>query len=153
MPDNAGVPRLLAAGFDPVNAAGLMMLIVVCLPFAIGMGYSYTKIWLRRLRGVTGWATVVDRTDRHEDDIVVHHAAVRIDAGPTVRLRLDDRRVMPVVGDRIKVRYDRRHPSNIDEIRHTFGAYLTATATEVIMIFFTVGSIATIVVLIVAMFA
>ncbi|WP_155370777.1 hypothetical protein [Catellatospora vulcania] len=146
------MPRFLAASFDPANAARFMVLIAVCLLFAVSVGYSYTKIWLRRLRGVTGWATVVNRSDRHQDDIVIHHADVRIDGGPTVHLRLDDRREVPVVGDRIRVRYDRRRPSNVDEIRRTWGAYLTATAVEIIMIFCVVGSIATIVVLVAAMF-
>ncbi|MEU8076623.1 hypothetical protein AB0B31_14350 [Catellatospora citrea] len=134
-----------------MDAAGFMVLIGVCLLFAVGVGYAYAKVWLRRLRGVSGWATVVRRSDRHEDDLVIHHAEVRIDGGPTVHLRLDDRPVVPVVGDRIRVRYDRRRPSNIDEIRRTPGAYLTAAVAEVIMIFFTVGSLATVVVLIAAM--
>ncbi|GAB4057246.1 hypothetical protein GCM10028775_59650 [Catellatospora paridis] len=151
MPDNAVVLGISATGFDPLNAAGFMVLIGVCLLFAVGVGYAYAKVWLRRLRGVSGWATVVRRSDRHEDDIVIHHAAVRIDGGPTVHLRLDDRPAVPVVGDRIRVRYDRRHPSNIDEIRRTPGAYLTAAVAEVIMIFFTAGSLATVVVLIAAM--
>lgn len=128
-----------------------MVLIAVCLLFAVSVGYAYAKIWLRRLRGVTGWATVVRRSDRYEDDVVIHHAEVRIDGGPTVHLRLDSRPEVPVVGDRIMVRYDRRHPSNIGEIRRTPSAYLTAIAIEAIMAFFTVGSVATVVVLIAAM--
>ncbi|MEU7820706.1 hypothetical protein [Catellatospora sp. NPDC049133] len=151
MPDNAMVLESMAAAPDPVDAAGFMVLIAVCLLFAVSVGYAYAKVWLRRLRGVTGWATVVRRSDRYEDDLVIHHAEVRIDGGPTVHLRLDDRREVPVVGDRIMVRYDRRRPANIDEIRRTPGAYLTAVAAEVIMVFFTVGSLGTVVFLIVAM--
>ncbi|MFC7245016.1 hypothetical protein ACFQO7_21280 [Catellatospora aurea] len=141
----------VAAGPDPVDAAGFLVLIVVCLLFAVSVGYAYGKVWLRRLRGVTGWATVVGRSDRYEDDLVIHHAEVRIDGGPTVHLRLADRREVPAVGDRIMVRYDRRRPANIDEVRRTPGAYVTAVAAEVIMLFFTVGSLGTVVFLIVAM--
>ncbi|MFD0591862.1 hypothetical protein ACFQZ4_04250 [Catellatospora coxensis] len=141
----------LTAGPDPVNAAGFMVLIAVCLLFAVSVGYAYVKVWLRRLRGVTGWATVVQRRDRYEDDLVIHHAEVRIDGGPTVHLRLDDRREVPVAGDRILVRYDRRDPANVGEVRRTPGAYLIAAAAEVIMVFFTVGSLGTVLFLIAAM--
>lgn len=151
IPDNAMVRETLAAGPDPVDAAGFMVLIAVCLLFAVSVGYAYAKVWLRRLRGVTSWATVVRRRDRYEDDLVIHHAEVLIDGGPTVQLRLDDRREVPVVGDRIMVRYDRRHPANVDEIRRTPGAYATAVAAEVIMAFFSVGSLATVVFLVAAM--
>lgn len=123
----------------------ILVLLGVSILFAFSMTVSYVKVWQRRLHGVTGWATVEARRDIHEYERVSHRLLVRLDAGPSVPLTLVEPSHVPAVGDRMEVRYDSRNPSNVEEVSRTFGARLLAGITEVIMLVFTLGSIATVV--------
>lgn len=123
----------------------ILVLLGVSVIFAFSVTLSYVKVWQRRLRGVTGWATVETRRDIHEYERVSHRLLVRLDAGPSVPLTLVEPSHVPAVGDRIEVRYDSRNPSNVDKVSRTVGSRVLAAATEVIMVAFTLGSIATVV--------
>ena len=123
----------------------ILVLLGVSVLFAFSMTMSYVKVWQRRLHGVTGWATVEARRDIHEYERVSHRLLVRLDTGTSVPLTLVESRRVPSVGDRIEVRYDSRHRSNVEEVSRTLGARLLAAVAEVIMLVFTLGSIATVV--------
>ena len=127
------------------NRVMILVLLGVSVLFAFRMTMSYVKVWQRRLHGVTGWATVEARRDIHEYERVSHRLLVRLDTGTSVPLTLVEPSRVPSVGDRIEVRYDSRKPSNVEEVSRTLGARLLASVTEVIMLVFTLGSIATVV--------